>query len=101
MSSGYVCTALIVSYCLRCIKGDLYVSAWASALLVLDEVGNARRLKVWDERQFSNPRFFCICAIPLLLLFAGTGWRQVAKECKDGKHFHGSNALFLPAEESE
>lgn len=42
-------------------------SAWASALLVLDEMGNARRPKQRDERQFSNPRFFVSVRFSFLL----------------------------------
>ena len=33
---------------------------WASALLFLDEVGNARRLDEWDEQLVQQPTLFCI-----------------------------------------
>lgn len=41
---------------------------WASALLFLDEVGNARRLDEWDEQLVQQPTLFCIMYQLLLLL---------------------------------
>ncbi len=51
-----------VSVCLQIHSLAYTYSAWASALLVLDGLGNARRLEEWDERQAQHPRFF-VCVL--------------------------------------
>lgn len=69
--------------------------AWASALLVPDEVGNARRLKVRDGRQVSNPRFF----VTLSFLFSAVvGWRQAIGCANMANVFMAQTHFFFPFE---
>ena len=75
--------------------GSYVISAWASALLVPDEVGNARRLKVRDGRQVSNPRCFVTLRI---LFFAVTGWRRAIECVKMANVFMAQTHFFFPLE---
>ncbi len=51
-----------VAYCYAILLGCISIipTAWASALLVLDLMGNARALSCGNEQQGMHPRFFCI-----------------------------------------
>ena len=42
----------------------IYISAWASALLVLT-IEQCQSFEEWDEQQGRFPRFFCIVVIPI------------------------------------
>lgn len=58
MSAGYV---YILPYALHlggAQVGMLYISAWASALLVLATVGNAKALNRGTSDRYRLPRFF-------------------------------------------
>lgn len=54
--------ALGVSYC-KVHKVVIYISAWASALLVQTTMGNARALISGTSDRYRFPRFSFICLI--------------------------------------
>ena len=43
---------------------DVYISAWASALLVLGKMGNARASDRWTSDRYRFPRFFVYTGEP-------------------------------------
>ena len=73
MSAGYV---YVLPYALHlggAQVGMLYISAWASALLVLATVGNAKALNRGTSNRYRLPRFFFYVFLYYRTSFARSG----------------------------